>query len=300
MTERVDIGIACSAHQSPNWWAPIFSNLFREQQRGTWELGQIFAVQSAMPDFNKNNTVGGVLSGTKGRDDKTDVNRNRISGYFLEGGESGAKADWIFWIDDDTVFPDGAISHFLRMDKDFVAGLYFNTNPPYNPIAYKRLDNGGYLHLWDYAPGSVFQVDAVGMGCTLIHRSVYERILAEHEVYLRPNGSMFPIHRSLLYKNDVVEFPEDYPKGYVVGNHLVQEVTKLDPESKQLQLFPFYQMEHGRTEDMHFCELAYSVGVRPWVDTSIVCEHWKHACKTFEDYRKEVVRQEIDSKVEAE
>lgn len=272
----------------------MFAHILRDIQRGTFEFGQLFAVQSAMPDFNKNNSVGGVFASPeqKGRNEKTDANRTAISGYFLEGGESGVKADWIFWNDDDTVFPDGAISHMLRLDKPFVAGLYFNTNPPYNPIAYKRIDNGGYQHLWDYAPGSVFEVDCVGMGCTLIHRSVYEKILEEYVVFQRPNASLIPIHKSKIFNNAearaVMALGE---KESVIDGYFVQQLVEPSVESNHL--FPFYLMEHGRTEDMHFCELAASVGFKPWVDTSIVCEHWKHGAKTYEDYRQEFVKREI-------
>jgi hypothetical protein len=264
-------------------------------------MGQLFAHQSAMPDGNKNNTIGGVLidENLKGRNDKTDVNRQAITGYFLEGGETGAKADYIFWVDDDTVFMDGAISRLLRLDKLIAAGVYFNNNPPYNPIAYHKLDNGGYKPLWDYPPGALTEIDAVGMGCTLIHRSVYEKIVAEHTVFQRPNASLVPIHKSQIHATGQgPTFGETYgsEKEQVIDNYLIQRIVKpdLNPDPKEHpRFFPFYVMEQGRTEDMWFCELAANVGIKPWLDTSVVCEHWKHKPTGYEDFRQEVVRREI-------
>jgi len=255
-----------------------------------------------MPDANKKNTIGGVLIDPtlKGRAEKTDVNRQTITGYFLEGGESGAKADYIFWNDDDTIFPDGAISRLLRLDKPFVAGVYFNTNPPYNPIAYRRLDNGGYKPLWDYPPGAVIQTDCVGMGCALVHRSVYEKILEEHVVYQRPDASLMPVHKSMIHSNGQGLSMSDMFGTYktqVIDGYLVQKLVPPDmnPDPKlHPRLFPFFVMEQNRTEDMYFCELAANVGIKPWLDTTILCEHWKHKPTCYDDYRQEFIRREID------
>ena len=292
-TPRIDIGIACSAHQTPNWWGGVFGALFQEIQRGTFFLGQLIAVQSALPEFNKNHSVGGIFAPAdqKRRNDLTDANREVITGTFLTGAESGAKADYIFWIDDDTVPPDGTISQLLRLEKPFCAGLYFNTNPPYNPIAYNKVEeSGGYRHLWDYDPGSIIQVDCVGMGCTLIHRSVYEKIIEEFTVFQRPTGSLFPMHKSLIWP-ELDPVLNGVPKTYVKGDVLHMKLVQPEPENTRL--FPFYVSEYGRTEDMHFCELAAQVGFKPWIDTTIVCEHWKHKCGTYEQYQQEVVKREI-------
>jgi hypothetical protein len=300
MTPRVDVAFACSAHQTPNWWLGVFSMLLKEMHRGTFDLGQLIGVQSALPEFNKNRSVGGIFAPEieAKRNQLTDVNREVLTGWFLTGSESGVKSDWIFWIDDDTVPPDGTISQLLRLEKPFTAGLYFNTNSPYNPICYlKAGDTGGYRHLWDYNPGSVIQVDSVGMGCTLIHRSVYEKILEEFVVFQRPNGSLFPIHKSLVYTDDTplpgsIYMPSDvFPKTYVYNNILHMKLVEPEPDNSHF--FPFYAMEYCRTEDNHFCELAEQVGIKPWIDTAIVCEHWKHRCGTYDDYQKEVARVEI-------
>lgn len=302
MIPRIDIGVACSSHQIPQWWATLWANLMKETSRGSFEYGQLFAIQSACPDFNKNQSVGGVFCDPtfKGRNEKTDANRVAVTGYFLEGGESGIKADYIFWNDDDTIFPDGAISKLLRLNKPIAAGLYFNTNPPYNPIAYNRLDNGGYLPLIDYSPGAVLEVDSVGMGCTLVHRSVYEKIMAEYEVFMRPNASLIPIHKSMIQTTGqgptMTQMVNGKKESFIDGHYVIR-LEKPNPEG-QRQLFPFYALEYGRTEDMHFTELCASVGIKPWVDTSIICEHWKHAAKTYEDFRQEYVHREIEGSAE--
>jgi hypothetical protein len=203
---------------------------------------------------------------------------------------SGQKSDWLFWADDDTVAPPGTIRKLLRLDKPFVAGLYFNTNKPYNPIAYHKLDNGGYIPLTDFAPGSIMPIDSVGMGCTLIHRSVYEKIMEEFEVFQRPDASLVPIHKSRIF--DEKFGPTRDLETQVLGGYLVQKLTIPDKD-KQRRLFPFYCLEYGRTEDMYFTELCEQVGIKPWLDTSIVCEHWKHKAHTYEDFRQEYVKREI-------
>ena len=302
MIPRIDIGIACSSHQIPPWWATMWANLVKEMSRGTFELGQLFAVQSACPDFNKNQSVGGVFCDpTFGkRNNLTDANRDKITGYFLEGGENGSKADYIFWNDDDTIFPDQAITRLLRLEKPIAAGLYFNTNPPYNPIAYRKLDNGGYVPLIDYSPGAVLEVDSVGMGCTLIHRSVYEKIMDAYDVFMRPNASLIPIKKDEIHPTAQGPTMDQIVNGkrsaFVDGYYVMKlEKPKIDG---QRQLFPFYALEYGRTEDMYFTELCESVGIRPWVDTGILCEHWKHQARTYEDFRKEYVRREIEGSAE--
>ena len=126
------------------------------------------------------------------------------------------------------------------------------------------------------------------MGCTLLHRSVFERIQDEHQVFVRPNGSLIALHRSQIY------FPGKRWKGrreeYKEGEWLHMRLQ--EPGEDDDRPWPFFAMEYGRTEDHHFWELAASVGIRPWVDTSIVCQHWKMKATTYEDYKAEVARQE--------
>jgi hypothetical protein len=285
-TQTVDIGIACSNNQLPGWWNGVFGSLLADAQRGI-EIRQILSISSALPDHNKNNTVGVLAwqAEQKDRMKRTDVNRNEISKRFMSGGSDGP-ADWLFMIDDDTVPPHGTLSHLLGLDKDFVAGLYFNSNPPYNPIAYMRNREGfGYYALYDYPHGALTQVDSVGMGCTLIHRSVFERIIDGHSVFSRPNGSLYPVHKSKIIDNKIKGL-DAHGEEYVSGGYLVTKLDKL--EEGDNRTWPFYSMEYGRTEDHHFCELAENVGIKPWIDTRIHCDHIKTKAMTYERYREAV------------
>jgi len=286
MTYRVDIGIACGVNQNHKWWSGIMGRLLIEQRSGI-EIGQILTIGSALPDFNKSEVVGMPLLEQKKRGQLTDINRNEITKRFISGGSNNWKADWLFQIDDDVLFPEGALSNLLKLKKDFVAGLYFNPNPPKNPIAYFRnKDDIGYSSLYNYPYDSLVQVDSVGMGCTLINRSVFEKIYDGHEVWVRPNGSL------LVYpKKNIKQWKDKHARPIesltVYGEVAEYKMPLIRPKEDDNRWFPFYSMEYLRTEDHHFCELADNVGIKPWVDTRIVCEHIKPGVTmTYEDYRE--------------
>jgi len=293
MIPKVDIGIACSGAQSPAWWSSVFSNLIQEIRAGGWELGQVLTISSALPDHNKNHAVGGAIANVeeKRRNQLTDANRAVLSNRFLTGSESGWRADWLMQIDDDTVPPEMAVTDLLNLQKDFAAGVYFNANPPYNPIAYVRDQSGvGYQAVYDYPAGMLTQVDSVGMGCTLIHRSVFERIQDGHTLFQRPNGTLVPVLSSKVHRISPM-FGRGMSKenSFVADEWYCERLSK--PSADDNRPWPFYAMEYGRTEDHWFCELAAAVGVRPWLDTTILCNHIKSKGTEYADYQREIASQ---------
>lgn len=277
----VDIGVACSAHQIPSWWAAVMGMLLYTDRTKHLEVGKIRTSSGALPDSNKNSAIGQI----KKRWNLTDVNRNQI----INTGFLNGEAEWIFWIDDDTVPPVNAIEQLVGAGREFIAGLYFLPDKPYNPIAYKRTRNNLYEPLYGFPKGSMVQVDSVGMGCTLVHKSVYQKIKDGFSVVVRNNGSVFPVLKSQIMKPVYTQHKKEVDPYVRAGVYHEQVVPQTEEDDRN---FPFYLLEHGRTEDHFFCELAEKVGVKPYVDTTVTCAHWKHQATTVEHYDNEIEQAE--------
>lgn len=208
----------------------------------------------------------------------TDHNRNAIVHDFLEKG-----AEWLLWIDADTIVPMGSVARLLAVGKTMVSGLYYGKNPPHPPIAY-HLYNGAVRPIdqtrrWE--KGEILPVDACGMGCMLTHRSVYEDIMNTHEVYQRVGGSLVVIPKKNIIgdirEGDWHEHDEKVYRG--------QYRQRLRKPTLINMKFPFFALEHGRTEDLWFFDLARQAGHRAWLDTSVECLHLRAQPFTGAEYR---------------
>lgn len=270
----VFVGFPVYGTQAPDWWNQVFAMLMAGNNK-YYTINKTMVAGGMMPDVSKNNIVS-----FKRRDGMTDENRNKISKGFMD-----SDADFLFMMDDDTVPPDGALARMLSLRREFVSGLYFLPKSPWHPIAYFREKNGMYANYTGYPKGMLVEVDAVGLGCVLIHRSVFEKIEETHSLFVRENGAMLPVPNRLVKNRKKTDVKEAYVKDGLL--HMpVREPDKDDDRN-----FPFFALEHSRTEDLVFCEMAKEAGFSIWLDTTIVCEHVKMKPTTEDDYKRGLIEE---------
>jgi hypothetical protein len=152
------------------------------------------------------------------------------------------RGDWLLFIDDDMVWQPHQIAALIetreKFDLDMVGALCFQRSEPYNPTLYmrERPDGGLYNFLESWPDDEAVEVDATGLAFLLIHKRVFERMVAHYED--KP-GWMMP-----AYEDRVGHRPPN-----------------------------IFRWEGGLGEDLRFCQEAKAAGSRIFVDTSIEVGH---------------------------
>lgn len=78
----------------------------------------------------------------------------------------------VFFLDSDVIPPHDCILRLLQHNLPIVSALYCRRSPPHGiPVMIK---DGKWVT--DYVPGSLVEVDYVGAGALLVHRSVFEKM----------------------------------------------------------------------------------------------------------------------------
>jgi hypothetical protein len=186
----------------------------------------------------------------------TDTARNTGMTHFFD-----SDADWVWQADDDTISPLNVVRRLLALRAPYASGVYFSRADIKKgeipvPLAYTRTPNSLYLPGDRYYPGEIKTMDATGMGCSLIHRSVFEAVMEHYTLIASPVGPIRPV------TDEQVSLWE--PLGW-----RVYDPAKADGPVN----YPFYLWEAGRTEDMFFAELVNPLGIYPVVDYGIRCGH---------------------------
>jgi len=101
-----------------------------------------------------------ILVSTRGYN--TSENRNYIATQAVNN-----KSDYLFFVDDDQVFPPDTLDKLLAHNKDVVGGVYMTKYEKQEPVI---------EYLDDKRPQGLFKVKAIGTGCLLIKTDVFKKI----------------------------------------------------------------------------------------------------------------------------
>ena len=154
--------------------------------------------------------------------------RNMVVNDFLEQFPSG---DWLWMVDSDMTFTADALDQLLSVahpDKaPIVGGLYFQRHVSSMDDLYRRrttvspqmftIEDEELKQVLDYPKDSVTQVAATGTGFLLVHRGVFDKMLAE---YGRPMPwFMETVYGDRLYGEDITFCLRAGNVGYPVFVH---------------------------------------------------------------------------------
>lgn len=94
------------------------------------------------------------------------TNRNDITRTALDD----ARVSHLFWLDDDMAVPGNVIRRLLAHQLPVVGASYARRRPPFAPTALKRVGE-------PLTPATGLEaVHAIGFGCVLVERGVFERL----------------------------------------------------------------------------------------------------------------------------
>ena len=253
MAKELAVAIPTNKAESSKWWPAVFGELLRTANDPGYEITSLI-------------TAGGAL---------TDTNRNKCVKSFLEKTD----AEYLVFIDNDTIPPPRAFAHLIELNVDVANAIYYLRGEPYNPVAYRLMPNHKYLPLKEFRPGEIVDVDSVGMGCTVIKRHVFERIIEEYVCFMRTRiGSGFAIHKDdVQYVDSLPMDVHEVAPGVLratdgVRGYMIDPVEGPIP-GDEVERFPFFVLEWGRTEDHYFNEMTRRLGFETKVDTWLECEH---------------------------
>lgn len=143
---------------------------------GAWEIPQTVLVNILSVDFCTTHWALGLrrLIIPGGIDPQLvaglpfDHARNKAAEMTLQNG-----VDWCMFLDSDVIPPPNAILRMMSHRRPVISGVYARRSPPHAlPVAQK----GGRWVEPNLPPNTLMEVDVVGAGCLLIHRSVFEKM----------------------------------------------------------------------------------------------------------------------------
>ena len=167
--------------------------------------------------------------------------RSRIANFFINNTEF----EYLFFLDSDVGFDANDVLKLLNYNEEMVCGAY--------PMKTIPLQWNFTLSEPRKMKDSLVAIERIGIGFSLIHRNVFTKIANQYGSELK----YFPINESTTHSPTEREKENSY--------HY------------------FHEMKQGNIylpEDLSFFTRARSVGVQPWMDTSIsLCHVGSHVFK---------------------
>ena len=263
LEHKLIIGIPAWGTQSADFWQPAMMEASRLYKYGI-----------------------DLLDVAVARSMSTDNNRNEIVDQFLQ-----SKADWLAWLDTDNSQQLTWIPRLLEGKKEASGGIYFRRDPDRpTPIAYLRQPDGRYQTIPGYIRGNIIPVDAGGMNATLFHRSVFEEIQKNYELFITDWGAKWIVHIDDI-QGHVMDDDQDVTDNQLIDGQLRIRLRKIPHNPDGKDTFPFFRQEFNRTEDMPFFEALQRVGFQHWIDTSIECKHYTDVGIDGSHYREWIANQ---------
>lgn len=111
---------------------------------------------------------------TTSRGTPIDLARNEIVRSALD-----ANVDWVFFLDTDVSCPPDIIPRLLAHNLPIVTGVYYTRAPPIEPAIWHEIAPSGKRAI-SFNPGQMVECDFIGMGCCLIHTSVFKNLEKPH------------------------------------------------------------------------------------------------------------------------
>jgi GT2 family glycosyltransferase len=101
--------------------------------------------------------------------------------------------DYLWWLDSDMVLPQNinVLQSLIDMDKDMTSALYFRREYPYHPV-FIIVKDGRPCVVKPLPIRQILKVDAVGMGCLLVKKKVFEELMKSEEPVFEFKQKIFP------------------------------------------------------------------------------------------------------------
>lgn len=173
-----------------------------------------------------------------GNESSITLGRSKMANFFV----NNTKFEYLFFLDSDVGFDPNDVLKLLRHKKDLVSGAY--------PMKTLPLAWNFTLKEPPERQGDLVKINSIGIGFTMIHRSVFKKI-------------------SNTYGKELKYIPTDR----AIGHNMTQA-------EKENSYHYFAEIRDGYSylpEDMSFFFRAKSCGIPAWMDVSInLCHVGSH------------------------